>query len=242
MLVQILHLTIILLFSFLDFHLILIGQPEYPFYVDFPELLSFLKFISTFIIFHYCKKFLAFVLLKKTKITQEKILIMQFVLDLLNFGLCLFMVPVLEGKSTLFSRHYFMLILMLLVHFIANFFTQKLGLFEIYFGLIISPIMILWTQSVLFKYCMIRSIFNVGPLTLHYIPLVLFYPRDFKAYGHDDVNKVYKGIEKEIFNPQFNYPLAKLFGRQDSFRLIFIIFLYCCFDIFWDYWTTGESE
>lgn len=241
MLLQFLHLTIILIFSFLDFHLILIGQPEYPFFVDFPELLSFLKFISTFIVFHYFKKFLAF-LLKKTKILQKKILIMQCILDLINFVFCLFLVPVLEGKSIFFSRIYFILVFMLILHFLANFFTQKLGLFEIYFGLIISPIMILWTQSVLFKYCMIRSIFNVGPLTLQYIPLVLFYPRDFKAYGHDDVNKVFKGIEKEIFHPQFKYPLAKLFGRQDSFRLIFIIFLYCCFDIFWDYWTTGESE
>ena len=164
-----------------------------------------MKFISTFIVFHYYKKFLAFVLLKKTKILQKKILIMQCILDFFNFVFCLYLVPVLEGKSIFFSRFYFILVFMLILHFLANFFTQKLGLFEIYFGLIISPIMILWTQSVLFKYCMIRSIFNVGPLTLQYIPLVLFYPRDFKAYGHDDVNKVFKGIEKEIFNPQFKY-------------------------------------
>ena len=244
--IQILHLAIILIFSFLDFHNILIGHTEYPFYVDFPEFISFLKFILSYIIAHYIKRLLGViglrVFMKKNKMKQEHIIVMQFVVDFLQFFIALKLVPVLDGKAILFSRYIFFIILMLICHVILNFFTEKFGLFELYFGLIISPIIILWTQSILFKYCLIRSIFNVGPITLQYIPLVLFYPRDFKAYGHDDVNKIYRGIDQEILNPIFTYPLSKLFGRQDSFRFIFIIFLYCCFDIFWDCWTTGNSE
>ena len=240
--IQVLHLSINLLFSNLDFHMILFDSEEYPNYVDITSYVSFLKFLTTFVFAFYLKKFISIkALWTKLKLTPKKIIIIQFMIDIIQIFFALNNIIVLEGRAIFFSRYTILIILMLFANIIISFFSKKCGLYELYFGFFITPCMILWSQSTLFKYCLYRTILNVGPISLQYIALVLIYPQDFKSYGKND-NKLGAGIDKEILNPNFNYPLAKLFGRQDSFRLIFILFNYCCFDLFFDYWKTGNSE
>ena len=242
--IQILHLLVILIFSFLDFHNILSGQTEYPNYVDVPAFVLFLNFLSTFIIGHYIKKLISIRALwtKFKNLKEEHVVFTQIIIDFIQMIVAIIQVPILHDKSIFFSRYTTLIIIMLIINLIISFFSSKFGVYELYFGFFVSPCLILWTQSALFKYCMLRSVLNFGPITLQYIVLVLIYPQDFKSYGMDNKSPVQHGIEMEIRNPNFTYPLAKLFGRQDSFRLIFILFNYCCFDAFYDYCKFGDSE
>lgn len=233
--IQVLHLIILLLFSFLDYHLTLFQSDEHQKYVDLASAASFLKFLSTYVLAYYVKKI---ILMISPKFNIKPSVFIIFQIDIVLAIAGFFLLPVLDGKAIFFSRYNFIIIIILVAHFIFNNLSEKFGTNELYFAVFVCPTLILWTQSVLFRYSLLRTTFNVGTLTLQYIVLNLLYPQDFKSYGQTNLNAV---IIHEIKNPHFKYPLAKLFGRQDSFRLIFIIFNYCCFDLLLDFWKSGNS-
>lgn len=238
---MIMHLLVIMLFSFLDFNLILHKSDEYPKYIDLNSFSEFLKFLLSFFVSDCFKRIIA----KLFKNHSPRWIYVSFtIIDIFQLIYAFFTVPLLEGNAIFFSQYNFLIFLMLIIHTLLHFLTEKLGFLEIYFTFIVSNVIILWSQSILFKYCMFRSIFNAGSLTLQFLVLSILAPQNFKAFGHTTGNEYYNfsGIEKEISNPHFRYTFSKLFGKQDSFRLIFILYNYICLELFLDYWKTENTK
>lgn len=242
--IMILHLFVIMAFAFLDFYLILMHSDELPQFLDFDSFHMLMKVIYCFILGYYLKEwFIKIASFFKQKISPNIITLVVTLIDIFTFLFAVYHTPLLEGNAIFFSQYRIILYPMILGHLLISFFTEKMGFFEIYFIFVVSNVMILWSQSTLFRYCLFRTIFNAGTITLQFLILSLLYPQNFRAYGHEiQNNSLYHSIEKEFTNPEFKYSSSRLFGKQDSFRLIFILFNYCCLELFMDYWQTGNTE